>query len=227
MAEQLVFDLPAKTAFGRDDFFTSPANALAVDAIESWPDWPQNKLVLTGPNGSGKSHLAAIWAGLCGATVLQAGDLCNAQPTTLVDNPLCVEDIHKISGDTVAEAALFHIFNLAQENGTPLLMTGCGSVGQWGITLPDLASRLQGSNTVALPPPDDILLSAVLLKHFADHQLRVEPGLVAYILVRIERSFAAAQKLVTSLDRQALRDKRPISMKMARQILEAMEQEAL
>ena len=30
MEEQLSFDLPVRTALGREDFFLSPANALAV-----------------------------------------------------------------------------------------------------------------------------------------------------------------------------------------------------
>ena len=49
MTEQLVFDLPVETAFGRDDFFTSDANSVAVQAIENWQDWPLGKLVLVGP----------------------------------------------------------------------------------------------------------------------------------------------------------------------------------
>ena len=48
MATQLSFDLPSKTALGREDFFVSPANAAAVALIESWPDWPSRKLLLTG-----------------------------------------------------------------------------------------------------------------------------------------------------------------------------------
>ena len=35
MARQLSFDLPAKTALGREDFFVSPANALAVAMISA------------------------------------------------------------------------------------------------------------------------------------------------------------------------------------------------
>jgi chromosomal replication initiation ATPase DnaA len=43
----------------------------------------------------------------------------------------------------------------------------------------------------ALEPPDDALLSAVLVKLFADRQIAVAPALVAYLVPRIDRSFAA------------------------------------
>lgn len=225
MPEQLVFDLPANTAFGRDDFFTCPTNSLAIDAIENWPNWPLNKLVLTGVEGAGKTHLATIWAELAQARILQATELTTKMPEVLIANPVCIEDIPEIAGNPQAEAALFHLHNLAQETGTPLLMTGRGSINSWGITLPDLRSRLQGSNTVTLLPPGDFLLSAVLVKLFSDCQLRVEPGLIAYLLPRMERSFAAARQLVQALDHQALQDKRPIGVKMARLTLETLHTE--
>jgi len=54
-ARQLAFDLPARTALGREDFFVSPANAQAVAMIDGWRDWPARKLVLCGPRGAGKT----------------------------------------------------------------------------------------------------------------------------------------------------------------------------
>lgn len=225
MAKQLAFDLPANTAFGRDDFLTSPTNSLAIDAIEDWPNWPLNKLVLTGGEGAGKTHLATIWSELAQARIFPATALSTEMPEVLIATPICIEDVPDIAGDPQAEKALFHLHNLAQETGTPLLMTGRGAINIWGITLPDLLSRLQGSNTVALLPPGDFLLSAVLVKLFSDCQLRVEPGLIAYLLPRMERSFAAARKLVHALDHQALQDKRPIGVKMARLTLETLQTE--
>ena len=51
MSEQLVFDLPIKTAFGREDFYVSSSNTSAVKIIENWATWPLSKLILTGPSG--------------------------------------------------------------------------------------------------------------------------------------------------------------------------------
>jgi hypothetical protein len=51
MAQQLSFDLPAKTALGRDDFFIAPSNAKAVALLAPSFYWPRGKLVLTRPTG--------------------------------------------------------------------------------------------------------------------------------------------------------------------------------
>ena len=69
----------------------------------------------------------------------------------------------------------------------------------WGLTLPDLASRVQAASVARLDPPDDALLSAVLIKLFSDRQITVAPALVAYLLPRMERSFDAARALVARL----------------------------
>jgi hypothetical protein len=65
--QQLAFDLPARPALEREDFFVSVANAQAVALIEGWRDWPARKLALSGPRGAGKTHLAHVWAARAGA----------------------------------------------------------------------------------------------------------------------------------------------------------------
>ena len=37
---QLPFELPHKASFDRADLIESDANCLAIEAIDSWPDWP-------------------------------------------------------------------------------------------------------------------------------------------------------------------------------------------
>ena len=220
MAEQLVFDLPVDTAFGRDDFFASAANAEAVAAIEGWTDWPLGKLVLVGPEGAGKSHLAQIWADMADATVIECGG--DWDPNG-IQGAVCVENVETIAGNRAFEERLFHLHNIQAQNGAALLMTGKGVPSGWNIGLPDLASRLQGSQLVQLGAPDDTLLAAVLLKQCADRQLQVEPGVVDYILRRADRSFAGMRDLVAALDRLSLQRKRPVGQGMVRETLAQME----
>ena len=68
---------------------------------------------------------------------------------------------------------------------------------------------------MALTPPDDALLRAVMVKLFADRQLAVEENLVAYLGSHIERSFAAARRAVLALDAEALRRQRPVTRALA------------
>ena len=220
MAEQLVFDLPINTAFGRDNFFASNANIGAVGTIENWAEWPLGKLILVGPEGAGKSHLAHVWADMADAVVVEAADDWR---TGDMVGAVCVENVHTISGERANEEKLFHLHNMQAQKCAALLMTGTGVPNGWGIGLPDLASRLQGSLLVQLGAPDDTLLAAVLLKQCADRQLQLEPGVVDYILRRAERSFVSMRDLVVLLDRQSLQRKRPVGQGMVREVLVQME----
>ncbi|NKX43470.1 HdaA/DnaA family protein [Roseicyclus persicicus] len=205
MAEQLVLDLPFRAAMGRADFFVSEANAAAVAALDGWRSWPGAKLVLTGPAGSGKTHLAHVFAAQAGARILPAADLPGHDPASMAEAPaLAVEDADRIAGDACAEEALFHLHNAAAGRGTPLLLTARAAPARWGLALPDLASRMQQAGLVALSPPDDALVAAVLVKLAADRQLALSPAVVAYILPRIDRSLGMVQAVVAALDAEAL-----------------------
>ena len=105
MAQQMTFDLPVKTALGREDFFISAANALAVEMLENWPKWPNHKLALIGPKGAGKTHLTQVWAADTGATVIPARTLADADIPTLRQAPVAVEDIRDIASN-IAQPAL-------------------------------------------------------------------------------------------------------------------------
>lgn len=219
MAEQLSFDLPRRTARAREDFFVSPSNALAVALIDAPAAWPGGKLVLTGPEGSGKTHLAHVWATAAGAPVVRAGDLTEAAVPALARGPVAVEDVPGIASDAAAQSALFHLHNLVLAEGHRLLMTGRGTPRHWGLSLPDLQSRIEGAQHAALEPPDDTLLAAVLVKLFADRQLAPKPDLIPYLLKRMDRSFVAAAAIVDRLDRAALSQSRALSVKFAGQVL--------
>lgn len=220
MAEQLGLDLPSRTALGRDAYFVSPANAVALAMIDAWRDWAGGKLVLTGPQGSGKTHLAHVWAEMSGARIVAADQLTEADVPTLAQTPVAVEDVPDIAGHPEAETALFHLHNLALSEGQPVLFTGTGAVTDWGLALPDLKSRLQGTTAAVLEAPDDALLAALLVKLLADRQLTPKPDLIPYLLTRMDRSFAAAIDLVERLDAASLALKRPITRHLAARVLD-------
>ncbi|MBF9032082.1 chromosomal replication initiator DnaA [Rhodobacterales bacterium HKCCE3408] len=219
MSRQLTFALPVRAAMGRDEFFVSPANAAAVAGVEAWADWPGAKMVLTGDEGAGKTHLAHVWAAMSGAEVIAASDL-SGRTGALVDAPaLAVEDVDRIAGDGAAEEALFHLHNAMAARNAPLLLTGRAPPVRWGLTLPDLASRVAQAGLLRLDPPDDQLLSAVMLKQAADRGLKLSPSVLGYILPRMGRSFADAADIIARLDALALAEKRPPTRRMAEAVL--------
>jgi chromosomal replication initiation ATPase DnaA len=213
---QLAFDLPSDAAMTRADFFVAPSNALALQAVEGWEGWPGRKLVLVGPEGSGKTHLAQVWAAMTGGVILPAADLARADIAALAGRAVVVEDADRLAG---AEAELFHLHNIVTGSGA-LLLTAQTVPRDWGLTLPDLISRMQAAPLARLEAPDDALLSAVLVKLFADRQLAVPANLIPYLVSRMPRSIGAARGLVAALDAQALALGRPVTRSLAGDVLD-------
>jgi chromosomal replication initiation ATPase DnaA len=214
---QLALALDHAESFSRDDFLAGPPNEAALALIERWPDWPSRAVALVGPEGAGKSHLAAIWAETCGARFLAGRALEDVDlPAALATGALVVEDA---AAETTAERALFHLLNLAREEEAFVLLTSRVTPSAWPVAIRDLGSRLRALPVVTLAPPDDMLLRAVIVKLCADRQLSVDESFVAYLATRIERSFAAARAAVIALDREALRQQRPLTRSLAAELL--------
>lgn len=223
---QLALDLGHKPALGRDDFLVAPCNAEAVAWLERWPDWPAHALALFGPPGCGKSHLLAAFAshhGLGQVVSVTADELTVDSVPKLVVNAsvVMVDDLDKLADET----ALFHLWNLTKETGRWLLLAGQDAPARLRVRLPDLASRLSATPAVGIGAPDESLLGAIFIKQFADRQLRVGEDVVIYLLGRVERSFAAVRQVVEALDAASLARRRPISVPLARAVLEKLEQD--
>lgn len=213
---QLALALDHAESFARDDFLEGASNRSALALVESFPDWPNRAMTLVGPQGSGKSHLAAIWAAQAGARFIAARALDEAAlPAALATGALVVEDLAE---GKVDERVLFHLLNMAREEGAFVLLTARSAPAGWILGVPDLASRLRAIPVVTLGEPDDAMLRALLVKVFADRQLAVDESLVGYLVTRIERSFPAAHAAVEKLDREALRLKRPVNRTLAAEL---------
>lgn len=217
--------LPAKTALGREDYFVSSSNALAVSMLENWRHWPDRKFLLIGPAGAGKTHLAHVWAAESGARLLAAQDLTEADVPALADAPLCIEDIDEAAGDRAAEEAAFHLHNLVLAQGHALLLTAATPPLRWSLSLPDLQSRLMGTQLAGLSAPDDALLAALLGKQFLDRQLTPPPDVISYLLRRMRRSHDSARRVVAVIDALTLSRKGKITIPVARDALASLEEE--
>ncbi|MCG7503839.1 DnaA regulatory inactivator HdaA [Mesorhizobium retamae] len=217
---QLPLDLGHGTAYSRDDLVVSASNSQAAALVDRWPDWPAPVVVLAGPAGSGKTHLAEIWRQAANAVVVDAGKI--AQSVAAFDGrPVLIDDI---DGEAFDQQGLFHLINSVRGAGSHLLLTARRFPSAWGATLPDLVSRLKAAATVEIHEPDDVLLASVITKLFADRQVEVEPHVVQYLVRRIERSLAAAMRVVERLDRMALEQKARITRAMAADAVSAMDE---
>lgn len=215
--QQIPLTLPHVPHYGREDFIVGPSNEPALRMLESWPDGSAPLALLSGPTGSGKTHLVHIWAVRTGARLLAPGSLGEAPlPQMLSEGALAVDGLRP---GVFSEAGLFHLINGIRDTGGALLLTSAEPAENWHVALPDLRSRLRSAVPVRIGAPDDDLLRKALVKLFSDRQLLVEKPVIDYLLNRMERSLAAAGRLVAALDRAALAAGRSITRPMAAEVL--------
>ncbi|QFT78401.1 DnaA ATPase domain-containing protein [Erythrobacter sp. THAF29] len=175
------------------------ANAHIIEALRDPARWPFHTAVLTGPPRSGKS-LIGRWAGGQGIKVIDGAD-------------------------TMDETELFHRWNASQEGGSkagePLLLIA--DAQPWEIVLPDLKSRLGGSLQLEVGEPDDEMAAELIHAHAEARSLTMADGAAEYLVPRTERSFAAIEKLVATIDRISLERQVPATMSVWRAALEALQ----
>ena len=216
---QFTFNLENKPALGRNDFIVSESNLDAIRWIDNWPNWSHNSsgLNVVGPKSSGKTHLGSAWCSLSKA------EWVNAPITDGMRVPDILKNGQHIVLDNFNHTwpgfPLLHLYNLVRERKGFMLIISNIPVAQLGIAPDDLASRLSTIPVVAIKPPDDFLLKEVMLKLFKDRQIAVEDGVVDYLVVRMERSFEEALRLVNLLDKEALAEKNRITIPLASRVL--------
>lgn len=186
--------LPLTTAASAETIVTGSSLAPVLTALGGAASWPFRAAVLAGPPRSGKS-LIARWFAQSGA-----GDMLD-------------------DADGLPEDALFHRWNRAQAEGRPLLIVSGRAPGTWQVALPDLASRLGAALMIEIAAPDDDLLRALVESHAARRGLALGEGVLAYILPRLERSHAAAEALVETIDRLSLERKAAVTISLSRDAL--------
>ncbi|HEY0315641.1 MAG TPA: chromosomal replication initiator DnaA [Sphingomonas sp.] len=177
-----------------DQFILSSANAAVARHLEHWALWPVPITILTGPRKSGRSLLGRLFAQKTGGR--------------LVDDAWAVD-----------EEAIFHAWNAAMTSRRPLLIVADVAPPEWQVALPDLASRLIATPRIAILPPDDDLLRALLERGLAHRGLPAPPPLIAWLAARIERSYVGIMAAVDALDRASLSKHHRLTIPLAREAL--------
>ncbi|MBR9826632.1 MAG: hypothetical protein GYB36_12660 [Alphaproteobacteria bacterium] len=219
MIKQMALDLPVKADFSAQSFIRGEANDEARTALGQWHHWPKNAFALIGPEGAGKSHLGHIWAEETGADIIRPDELAASLEHLRHGSCLLIEDADQDS----AGKAMFHAFNRAAGGGIAgLLLTARTNPASWPCSVPDLKSRLRALPHVSLKEPDDDMLTRLMRKQLHDRRAPIQPGVIEYLLPRMERSVSATRRLVDLLDKHALVKRTAITRSVAREVLDSL-----
>ncbi|QKG70325.1 P-loop NTPase family protein [Erythrobacter mangrovi] len=193
---QIALPLSISRPGGAQSIIVGNGNKAVTDALAAPETWPYRTAILTGPRRSGKSLLVR-WFEASGLGIAIDG------------------------ADRLDETTIFHRWNRAQEDGTALLLVVDGE--KWDIALPDLQTRMRASLHLEIGPPDDAMAADLILAHADARGLALGDGAPAYLVPRMERSYAAIERVVAEIDRLSLERKVPATLSVWRDALDAVE----
>lgn len=179
---------------GDADFIVTGSNRHAAQHLERPALWPVCTTLLTGPRKSGRSLLGRLFARRSGGRVID-------------------------DADRAEERSLFTAWNEAQAARRPLLLIAEVAPPAWDIALPDLASRLAATPTVAIGAPDDDLIGRLLAKQLERRGLDLTLEVRAYLIPRSPRSHHGVIALADALDTASLARRRAVTIPLAREVL--------
>jgi chromosomal replication initiation ATPase DnaA len=174
---------------------------------------------MIGERGAGKTHLANIWAGRLGASImLSASDVFGAWYNISSSNTeqkyFVLEDIDRIND----ELLLFYMYNAILERGLYLLMTTKSHPLRWEFSLPDLKSRVATMNFINIEKPSDEVIIIALENILKQRGLQISQDCSGYLVKRIERSYESINYWAEQID-FALGNGRKITLPMLRELM--------
>jgi DnaA family protein len=180
-------------------------------------------LYVWGQTGSGRSHLlrGAI-AGLQRTATAAVYHAC--APRARLDDALaradCValDDVDLLDGDT--QIAAFDLFNVLRERDAVLIAGGNAPPVQLGLRK-DLVTRLAWGLVYQVHPLTDEEKARALADHAAGRGFRLLPEVCDYLLTRAHRDLGSLMAALDALDRYSLETKRPVTVPLARELLQA------
>ena len=231
-SQQLLLNFSVATHMGRDDFMVSSCNQEAFNAIDKWPNWLANGLFIYGPHGCGKTHLAHLFIDKLRASVRRP------YPVSIIEaQNVSMKNIKRIATENLSvvvenfaygcdEEALFHLFNIYNQENRYILWTGLQDPHRISVLLPDLKSRLNMLPCIEIKKPDDVMLQTLIVKLFSDRQLLITPEILNYMIMKTERSFSYLQKLVERIDELSMTYKCSVNYNIVRRAMDIVSSEA-
>ena len=214
---QQLFNFQFNTSFNKNDFFVSESNFYAYNLLLSWPKWEKKIINIHGERYSGKTHLIKIFLAKNNGLIIDLKKLKNYNLDKLRFNEnIIVDNIP----DEFDESLFYTFIDTIEKYNKFLILTSNKSLNDLNINLNDLKSRLKNCLFAEIQKPDDILIQALITKNLADYQITLDSKLINFISKRITRSYGKIREFICTIDEISLKKKKPINMKIIKEILE-------
>ena len=214
---QQLFNFEFNKSFNKNDFFVSESNFYAYNLLLSWPKWEKKILNIYGERNSGKTHLIKIFLQKNNGIILDPLKLKDYELEEIRFNEnIILENIEK----NLDENLLYSLIDIIEKYNKFLILTSNKPLIDLNIKLKDLKSRLKNCLFAEIDKPDDILIKALITKNLADHQISIDSKLIDFISKRITRSYDKIREFVCTIDKISLKKKKPINIKIIKEILE-------
>jgi DnaA family protein len=132
---------------------------------------------------------------------------------------VCIDDLHRIAGNTIWQNALFDLFNRLRESGSHLVMAADNVPAAVGITLPDLESRLTWGVIYQLHTLDDQEKLKALQLRARGRGVELPDEVAQYLLRRCPRDMHALFELLEQLDYASLAAQRRLTVPFVRELI--------
>jgi len=192
---QIPFDLAPEPDFTFETFIEAPSNTGAFNVVRAWPAWPAPAMMLLGPEGTGKTHLGEAW-------------LKHSHGVFLDDAHVRTED------------DLFAFINRALRGDiSGLLLASRVPPNEWGVSLPDLRSRLSAMPVIQLHEADDDSLRPITSALFQRRGREVTTDVVDYLLKYTDRNVPALRATIRLIDETASSAKADVTKAFTAKVL--------
>lgn len=220
MPQQLTLDIRPEQNPTLDNFIAG-ANAELVARLRALAQ-PKafDAVYIWGPQGSGRTHL--LRAALAAAdavgrrVVMVAGEEAGAELPCPPGGLLIVDDVDRL--DDTAQVALFRAFNSARLAGLALLLAGPAAPLELKLR-EDLRTRIGQALVYHVQPLSDEEKAATLHSQASQRGLRVEEGVIGYMLRHTARDLPSLMAVLDALDRASLERKRPVTVPLLKEML--------
>jgi DnaA family protein len=217
---QLLLDLQPTQAPSLDNFIVGQNQELLARLRTLAASGCFDALYLWGSPGCGKSHLLAAVAALAmrrRPALLLAGTAAAPELTAPLGGLLVVDDVDTL--DDAAQIALFRIFNTARMLGLGLLLAGSSPPLQLQLR-EDLRTRIGQALIYEVKTLNDEQKASALRRHALERGLRVEDGLVRYLLAHGRRDLPSLMAVLDQLDRATLERQRHATLPLLKEAMQ-------